>query len=189
MTRKRRPAPRVRVGRSKTGLGLFASAPIRKGSFIIEYKGRRITNKEAERKENDGARYMYELDDRWTVDGAARSNTARYANHACRPNAESDVVKRKIIIRAIKNIKEGDEITYDYGEAYFAAYITRKGCKCTTCVKRRAKQGKEYRERVARRKKREAAAARKKAVTKKAAPKKVAVKTAASKSKTSRASR
>jgi SET domain-containing protein len=167
MTRKRRsPVPRYRVGRSNTGLGLFATAPIRKGSFIIEYKGRRITTKESERKENRGARYMYELDDKWTVDGAARSNTARYANHACRPNAESDVVKRKIIIRAIKNIKEGDEITYDYGEAYFAAYLTRRGCKCTTCVKRRAKQRKEYRLRAERRKKREAAALRKKPAAK-----------------------
>ena len=165
MTRKR-PVPRYRIGRSKTGLGLFATAPIRKGSFIIEYKGRRITNKECERLESKGSRYMYELDDKWTVDGSPRSNTARYANHNCRPNAESDVVKRKIIIRAIKKIKEGAEITYDYGKDYFAAYLTKRGCKCTTCVNRRARERADYRLRTERRKKREATAAKKKRAAK-----------------------
>ena len=60
-----------RVGRSRTGLGLFATAPIAKGAFIIEYKGRRITNAQAEELEARGSRYMYELNSRWTVDGSS----------------------------------------------------------------------------------------------------------------------
>ena len=66
---------------------------------------------------------MFELDGRWTVDGSSRRNVARYANHSCRPNAESDVVKGKVILRAIRNIRPGDEITYDYGEEYFELFL------------------------------------------------------------------
>ena len=134
-----------RVGRSRTGLGLFALKPIKKGAFIAEYKGRRVDNEEADRMETRGSRYMYELNSRWTVDGSGRHNIARYANHSCRPNAESDVVRgergrgRKggmVILRAIKNIKPGDEITYHYGRNYFDAFIKEVGCKCMACRKK-----------------------------------------------------
>jgi SET domain-containing protein len=129
-----------RVARSRTGLGLFATAPIEKGAFIIEYKGRRITNAESARREARGARFMFELDSRWTVDGSSRRNIARYANHSCRPNAESDVVRRQVILRAIKNIKPGDEITYDYGPDYFEIFLEPAGCKCDKCRAKRRKQ-------------------------------------------------
>src|SRR6267142_5964636 len=87
------PRHPFRVGRSRTGLGLFATEPIKKRTIIVEYKGRRITNAEADRLETLNSRYMYELNSRWTVDGSSRSNVARYANHSCRPNAESDVIR------------------------------------------------------------------------------------------------
>jgi SET domain-containing protein len=140
-TRKR---PRVaarkgkpyRVGRSATGLGLFATAEIAKGAFIVEYKGRRISTARAARLEARGARYLYEIDRRWTVDGSSRRNIARYANHSCRPNAESDVVRGKVMLRAIKAIKPGDEITYDYGEDYFELFLAPIGCNCAKCRKR-----------------------------------------------------
>lgn len=133
-----------RVGRSRTGLGLFATAPIEAGAFIIEYKGRRITNAESARREARGARFMFELDSRWTVDGSNRRNLARYANHSCRPNAESDIVKGKVIFRAIRNIKPGDEITYDYGEEYFELFLAGR-CKCERCMERRRKARKRRR--------------------------------------------
>ena len=126
-----------RVGRATTGLGLFATARIEKGAFIVEYVGRRITTAEADRREARGAKYMYELNSRWTIDGSSRRNIARYANHACRPNAESDIVKGKVILRAIKTIAPGDEITYDYGPEYFDLIIKPMGCKCARCVARR----------------------------------------------------
>ena len=84
-----------RVGRSRTGLGLFATETIEKGAFIVEYKGRRITNAQAKRLEARGSRYMYEINSRWTVDGSSRRNMGRYANHSCRPNAESDVSRAR----------------------------------------------------------------------------------------------
>jgi uncharacterized protein len=123
-----------RVGRSRTGLGLFATAPIEKDAVIVEYTGRRITHAEAERLEARGARYVFEINSRWSIDGSSRSNMARYANHACRPNAESDLVKGKLILRAIKAIEPGDEITYDYGEEYFELFLEPVGCRCATCV-------------------------------------------------------
>jgi len=133
---------RYRVGRSKAGLGLFALKPIKKGEFIAYYTGRIISNKEADQL---WTKYLFELNSRWTVDGSSRKNLARYINHSCRPNAETDVKKLKIIITAIKNIQPGDEITYNYGRAYFNAFIKPIGCKCEACRKKRLEARRETR--------------------------------------------
>jgi SET domain-containing protein len=127
-----------RVGRSRTGLGLFATAPIRKRAFIVEYKGRKLTTAQAEKLEARGNRYLYEINTRWTIDGTSRSNLARYANHSCRPNAASHRIGHKVILRAIRNIKPGDEITYSYGRDYFINVITPRGCKCVKCRQKRS---------------------------------------------------
>jgi hypothetical protein len=130
-----------RVGRSRTGLGLFATKPIAKGTEIIEYLGRMLDcrKKEVDAIEN---KYLFQINGRWTIDGSRRSNTARYINHACRPNAESEVNQRKrtVVIRAIKNIAPGDEINYDYGTEYFKAYLKPIGCKCNACERKRARE-------------------------------------------------
>jgi uncharacterized protein len=135
-----------RVGRSPTGLGLFATKPIRKGTRIIRYFGPLLDSK---KKKDDAIenKYLFELNNRWTIDGSVRENVARYINHACRPNAESDVKprKRKVFIRAIKNIEPGDEINYDYGTDYFKAYLKPIGCKCVACEKKRKKKRAEAR--------------------------------------------
>jgi hypothetical protein len=137
-----------RIGRSRTGLGLFATKPISKGTKIVRYFGRLLDsrNKKHEAIEN---KYLFELNGRWTIDGSARKNVARYINHACRPNAESDVNarKRKVVIRAIKNIEPGEEINYDYGSDYFKAYLKPIGCKCAACEKKRKKLRAEERAR------------------------------------------
>ena len=127
-----------RVGRSRTGLGLFATAPIKRRAFIVQYKGRKLTTAQAEKLEARGNRYLYEINSRWTIDGTTRKNLARYANHSCWPNAESYTVGHKIILRAIKNIKPGDEITYSYGRDYFINVITRRDCKCDKCREKRS---------------------------------------------------
>ncbi|MGX7744983.1 SET domain-containing protein-lysine N-methyltransferase [Rhodopseudomonas parapalustris] len=133
-----------RVGRSKTGLGLFAVKPIKKGAKIIRYFGPLL---DAHNKKHDGIenKYLFELNKRWTIDGSVRKNIARYINHACKPNAESDVNPRKkrVIIRAIKNIEPGEEINYDYGTDYFKAYLKPIGCKCVSCEKKRKKKAAE----------------------------------------------
>jgi hypothetical protein len=135
-----------RVGRSRTGLGLFATKPIKKGTKIIRYFGPLL---DCKKKKDDAIenKYLFELNNRWTIDGSVRKNVARYINHACKPNAESDVKprKRKVFIRAIKNIEPGEEINYDYGTDYFKAYLKPIGCKCDACEKKRKKKRAEAR--------------------------------------------
>src|SRR5579872_6721083 len=135
-----------RIGRSPTGLGLFATKRIKKGTKIVRYFGPLLDS----RKKKDDAienKYLFELNNRWTIDGSVRKNIARYINHACKLNAESDVRprKRKVIIRAIKNIEPGEEINYDYGTDYFKAYLKPIGCKCAACEKKRRKKRAEAR--------------------------------------------
>lgn len=136
------PRSYYRVGKSRTGLGLFAQKPIKKGTIIIQYKGRKMR---AEKADELDTRYVYEINSRWSVDGAARSNIARYGNHSCRPNAESDTRGHTIFIRATKNIQAGDEITYDYGSDYFKAFIKPVGCLCDKCIAKRKAERAEKR--------------------------------------------
>ena len=138
------PSRHLRVGRAKAGLGLFARVAIKKGQFIIRYNGRKLTTEQADRLDN---RYLFEVNARWTIDGSNRRNRARYINHACRPNAEVYFIKHVIKIRAIKNIKPGDEITYHYGRDYFDSFIKGVGCRCRACAKKAAKIRSERRRR------------------------------------------
>jgi uncharacterized protein len=153
-----------RVGRSRTGLGLFATERIKKGTKIIRYFGPLLDSK---KKKDDAIenKYLFELNNRWTIDGSVRKNVARYINHACKPNAESDVRprKRKVFIRAIKNIEPGEEINYDYGTDYFKAYLKPIGCKCAACEKKRKKERAEARAERARLKAKAERKAKKKA--------------------------
>jgi SET domain-containing protein len=150
-----RPA-RTRIGRSPAGLGMFACEPIKKGRFIARYSGRKIDTDMADELNN---KYLFEINARWTIDGSSRRNVARYINHSCRPNAEPYFVKHVIKIRAIKNIKPDEEITYNYGRGYFDCFIKAVGCKCIACRQKKAKVRAERRKSLAR--KRRAAAKRK----------------------------
>ncbi|HEX8197435.1 MAG TPA: SET domain-containing protein-lysine N-methyltransferase [Pyrinomonadaceae bacterium] len=118
------------VKRSKTGLGLFAAADIPKGARIIQYTGKLISNEEADRHRG---RYLFTLDSEQTINGSSRENLARYINHSCRPNADSDVIEKEIWIVAKRKIKAFEEITINYGKSYFNQFIKPKGCKCVKC--------------------------------------------------------
>jgi SET domain-containing protein len=137
--KRRRIADQVRVGRSNAGLGLFATGPFKKGEFIAQYWGRKLTEAQADAADN---KYLFELSSKWTIDGSTRRNTARYINHSCRPNGKIDIGKGKIVIRAKKKIEAGEEITYNYGQNYFKAFIKPHGCRCEHCKKKRKKDGK-----------------------------------------------
>ena len=130
----RRP---YRVARSRTGLGGFATQEIRKKQLIDTYRGQMLDNKTADERDN---RYMFEVNSRWTIDGSNRRNLARYFNHSCRPNAESDVKGHRVIIVARKKIAPGEEITYDYGKDYFDIFLKPIGCQCDKCREKRAKK-------------------------------------------------
>ena len=121
--------------RKKSGinnLGLFAKSDINKGEKVIEYKGRKFTHKQVEendRFDNSKAIYLFTLNERYVLDGDTKTNTAKYINHSCNPNCEVDIINGKIWIIAIKDIKKGDELSYDYGFGYDADF-RQFPCKC-----------------------------------------------------------
>ena len=118
------------VKRSSAGLGLFSKELIERGTFIIEYFGTILTPDESDRK---GGKYLFEISSRRVVDGSPRYNKARYINHSCKANCETDIVKGKVYIYAKRNIKQGEELTYDYGKEYFNDFIRPHGCRCIRC--------------------------------------------------------
>lgn len=122
------------VKRGLSGLGLFAAARIKKGARIIEYKGERVQSEEADRR---GGKYLFELNDRYTIDGSSRDNIARYINHSCEPNcyAEINAAETRVFIFAQRNIEVGEELSYDYGEDYVNRIIAPAGCRCHSCKK------------------------------------------------------
>jgi hypothetical protein len=141
-----------RVGRSFTGLGLFATEPIKKRAIIVEYRGRRIPTKEVYWRERYlDHKYLFEINSRWTIDGSSRRNRARYVNHACKPNAEAVLVRGRMVYRARKQIAPGAEITVDYGQEYFQRFLTARGCKCESCRAKRALMRRRQRARARRR--------------------------------------
>ena len=75
--------------------------------------------------------YLFEVSKNKTIDGSVRWNKARYMNHSCDGNAESQVVKGRVFISATKNIKKSEEIVYDYGEEFFREYIG-DSCRCAS---------------------------------------------------------
>jgi SET domain-containing protein len=156
------PARPFRVGRSLTGLGLFATREIKKRARIIEYRGPRRSEQAAERAETRGNRYLFEVSKHVTIDGTTRSNVARYANHSCNPNAEAIVFRGRVFIKSLRRIKPGEEITYSYGGDYLRNVIGKSNCKCGRCRRRRAKQQRDAR---LRKKTRERRAAQQRAAT------------------------
>jgi uncharacterized protein len=106
----------VRVGPSRiAGQGLFAGQDIKQGTKIIRYIGEKITHEESERRLAAGNAYIFGLDERSAIDGSTPKNTARYINHSCDPNCQTEQFGRIIWIVAIRDIAAGEELTYNYG--------------------------------------------------------------------------
>src|SRR5215471_8509738 len=102
------------------GRGVFAARKIRKGTCILEYKGRRSSWDEAmERPDSDPAdsahTVLFELDDGRVIDARVRGNAARWINHSCDPNCESyEDEEGRVFIEALRTIQPGEELSYDY---------------------------------------------------------------------------
>ena len=100
------------------GRGVFARRPIRKGTRVIEYTGPIVSAKEAEKIGSDvvnghGHTMLFQLDDMRVINGN-EGGDARYINHGCDPNCETEQDGDHIYICAIKSIKKGEELVYDY---------------------------------------------------------------------------
>jgi hypothetical protein len=132
MPLKKRSTKPYTVKRSIAGLGLFATVPLKRGDFIIEYTGEHIPTEEADRR---GGKYLFIVSDTETIDGKGRENTARYINHSCTPNAEAELDEDELRVRiyARKRIEPGEEIFYDYGKEYWEEHIKPYGCRCPSC--------------------------------------------------------
>jgi SET domain-containing protein len=121
------------------GIGIFARRNIPKGTKIIEYVGRLISKKESEElaekqlefslsNKQKGAVYIFELNKKFDIDGNVFWNTARFINHSCSPNCETEDDDRHIWILALRDIKKGEELSYNYG--YDLEDYKEHICKC-----------------------------------------------------------
>jgi len=119
--------------------GIFAAKDILDDTKIIEYVGEKVSKEEGDdrcdiseeesKKDNSkGMFYVFELNDHYDIDGDVDWNTAKYINHSCDPNCEIDIEDDKIWVTALRDIKDGEELTYDYNfdEEDFEKYP----CKC-----------------------------------------------------------
>ena len=101
------------------GYGVFALRRIRKGTTIIEYLGERVSHREADSRyedkdPDDNHTFLFTVDSRTVIDGGVGGNDARYINHGCDPNCESTSRDRRVFIEAIRTIRPGEELSYDY---------------------------------------------------------------------------
>ncbi len=115
-----RSAPLFEVRHSAIhGYGVFALRRIRKGTTVIEYTGDRVSHAQADERykdksADDNHTFLFTVDARTVIDAGVGGNEARYINHACDPNCESATENRRVFIRAIRTIRPGEELSYDY---------------------------------------------------------------------------
>lgn len=129
MTRKIRPEHKgLVVRRGLSGLGLFATLPIRKGAFVIEYWGEVISEEESDRR---GGKYLFTVENGKVIDGTTRKNTARYINHSCRPNCEAEMDGTRLYVTTKRAILPEEELTYHYGKEYWLDHCNP--CRCNHC--------------------------------------------------------
>jgi SET domain-containing protein len=95
------------------GLGLFAAQDITKWTRILSYLGEKIAKAESTRRLAQGNAYIFTFNDRYDIDGTVLQNTARYSNHSCDPNCAIEKTTRTIWLVALRDICEGEELTYN----------------------------------------------------------------------------
>ena len=136
-------SPLVEARDSKIhGRGVYAVLPIKKGMRVMEYLGERISHAEADARyekkgEDDGHTFLFIASNRTVIDAGVDGNDARFINHSCNPNCETVIENSRVFIDAIRNIKPGEELGYDYqltwestdDPAELALYACRCGAK------------------------------------------------------------
>ena len=116
----RRRAPLFEVRHSPIhGYGVFAVRRIRKRTIVVEYLGERVSHAQADARyedkdPNDNHTFLFTVDAKTVIDAGVNGNEARYINHCCDPNCESTTVNRRIFIEAVRTIRPGEELSYDY---------------------------------------------------------------------------
>jgi len=119
----------VRVGTSPIDRqGLFAPADIPQGTRIIEYLGEKIAKDESARRLANYNTYIFHLNYQYDIDGETLANTARYINHSCDPNCAVETGLETIWIVALRDIRAGEELSFNYG--YDARDYEKFPCHC-----------------------------------------------------------
>ncbi len=100
------------------GRGVYATRRIPKGTRIAEYLGERISHEEADAryaaKADDGHTFLFVVNKKICIDATEEGNDARFINHSCDPNCESNIEEKRVFIDAIRSIEPGEELGYDY---------------------------------------------------------------------------
>jgi uncharacterized protein len=128
------------------GSGVFAARPFRKGERVVQYRGALRTHAEVDASDagdvDSGHTFLFTLNDTFIIDGGVRGNVARWINHSCAPNCEpvleeagdGNPAHDRVFIEAVRPIRAGEEITYDYGITLDEPHTPRLrgiwGCRC-----------------------------------------------------------
>ncbi|WP_096696967.1 SET domain-containing protein [Polaromonas sp. AER18D-145] len=159
-----RPAPdtgrRIQTRVSNVhGKGVFAVQDLAEGETLIEYVGEVVTWKEALRRhphdpKDPNHTFYFHIDEKHVIDAKYGGNSSRWINHSCNPNCEADEQDGRVFIKALRNIKAGDELFYDYGLIIDAPYTKKllaeypcwcgaKNCRGTLLAPKDDKPGKK----------------------------------------------
>ncbi|MBB5014626.1 SET domain-containing protein [Rehaibacterium terrae] len=128
------------------GNGVFAAVDLPAGTRLIEYKGRLRTHAEADELYGDqaetGHTFLFTLNDEYVIDANNDGNVARWINHGCTPNCEAVLVEHpgsdrrrdRVFIETIRDIRAGEELTYNYGIVLAERHTPRLkklwACRC-----------------------------------------------------------
>jgi uncharacterized protein len=117
----------VRVGKSATGLGLYARRWYREDMVVGEIEGEVVADP------NYGSEYCFDLEDGSYLEPVA---PFRFLNHSCEANCEFEVfdlsehakqpTRRRLMLMALTDIRPGEELTIDYNWPLEGAIV----CKC-----------------------------------------------------------
>ena len=138
------------------GKGVFAVQAIAEGETIIEYVGEVITWKEAQRRhphdlKDPNHTFYFHVDEKRVIDAKHGGNSSRWINHSCDPNCEADEDDGRVFIKALRNIKAGEELNYDYGliiderytpklKAEYPCWCGAKNCRGTLLAPKRGRR-------------------------------------------------
>ncbi len=138
------------------GNGVFAARKIAAGTRIVEYQGVRITQRQADRRagqdpENPFHTFFFSLEGGKLIDGGDQGNEARWINHCCEPNCEAQEEAGQVFIYALRDLKRGEELNYDYGlivderhtpkvKLAYACRCGAAGCRHTMLAPKRARK-------------------------------------------------
>jgi SET domain-containing protein len=134
--------PRIVLRRSGIhGRGVYARRMLHEDETVCEYKGERIDDAEAARRYPENMAglnhtFLFGIDDDLNIDGGSKGNIARWINHSCEPNCDTFEEDKRMFVRAIRDIRPGEELTYDYsigaGEPLTREVKSRWPCWCAS---------------------------------------------------------